>query len=112
MESAVVANDVVCGLQPCDAWGLRTQYCLGLRERRAVACLQAADLQCLVAVDDEYPVNLCSAFLDEKGDDEDLIRATRGRGADLHQRTNRRVGEGLEIRPGALVREHAGAQFR
>ncbi len=76
VQVAVVRDHIVRGLEPHCTRRLGRENGASLLERRAVAGLQAPDLQRFVAIDDEDPIDPRSvALLDEQGEGEDLIGA-------------------------------------
>ena len=56
-QVAVIDDHIVGGLQARRAGGLRSQHGPRLRQRHAVARLHPPELQLLVAVDQQHPVD-------------------------------------------------------
>ena len=74
-QVAAVVDDIVGDRQSFAATRLRGQHSLRLFDRLRVACEQALDLECLVAVDDEHAVDeLQQRRLGEQWNDNELVR--------------------------------------
>src|SRR2546429_623649 len=99
-QAAVVADDVVGGLQTRRARGLRIQNRLRLRDRCAVTRAQASYLQLLLTVDHQHAIHVrAEVLLDQQRNDEDLVGAAGGGGAGLHRGADGGVRPSLQIPP-------------